>query len=64
VLALPDTIEDVIDELAPYGLVLANAQAVSETLLLSHPIMAPSLECEPQSALAVTAAAGGRGQAH
>jgi acyl-CoA oxidase len=34
-----DTIEDVLDELAPHGLLLANAQAVSETLLLSHPIM-------------------------
>ncbi|MEU8971292.1 acyl-CoA dehydrogenase [Streptomyces monashensis] len=49
VLALPDMIEDVIDELAPHGLVLANGQAVSETLLLSHPILAPGLEYEPQS---------------
>ncbi|WP_245790688.1 acyl-CoA dehydrogenase [Streptomyces monashensis] len=44
VLALPDTIEDVIDELAPHGLVLANGQAVSERLLLSHPIMAAGTE--------------------
>ncbi|MER6385297.1 acyl-CoA dehydrogenase [Streptomyces sp. NPDC001250] len=47
-LALPDTIEDVIDALAPHGLVLANGLAVSETLLLSHPITAPGAERGPQ----------------
>ncbi|MGW1290524.1 acyl-CoA dehydrogenase family protein [Streptomyces sp. NPDC002586] len=39
VLSWHDTIEDVIDDLEPHGLLLATAQAVSETLLLSHPIM-------------------------
>lgn len=40
VLSLPDTIEDVLDELAPHGQLLADAQGVSEELLRSHPIMA------------------------
>ncbi|MFB0617299.1 acyl-CoA dehydrogenase [Streptomyces sp. AGS-58] len=40
VLSWHDAIEDVIDDLEPHGLLLANAQAVSEALLLSHPIMA------------------------
>ncbi|WP_405749185.1 acyl-CoA oxidase [Streptomyces sp. NBC_01411] len=53
-----DTIELVLDELEPHGLLLANAQAVSEALLLSHPIMAADPDREAQPALVVAAAAG------
>ncbi|MEE1737042.1 acyl-CoA dehydrogenase [Streptomyces sp. BE147] len=57
-----DTIELVLDELEPNGLLLANAQAVSETLLLSHPIMAadPDHETHPALAVATGAGVGGR----
>ncbi|MEU9761745.1 acyl-CoA dehydrogenase [Streptomyces sp. NPDC047987] len=57
-----DTIELVLDELEPHGLLLANAQAVSEDLLLSHPIMASDPDHETQPTLAV-AAVGVGGQA-
>ncbi|MGW3197128.1 acyl-CoA dehydrogenase family protein [Streptomyces sp. NPDC001118] len=60
--ALPDAIEDVLDELAPHGLLLVDAQAVSESLLLTHPIMNSVTEGGPQPALALTGA-GFEGQA-
>ncbi|MFF4756940.1 acyl-CoA dehydrogenase family protein [Streptomyces sp. NPDC002514] len=58
-----DTIELVLDELEPHGLLLANAQGISEDLLLSHPIMAADPDCETQSAPTVPAEVGAGGQA-
>ncbi|MYR59094.1 acyl-CoA oxidase [Streptomyces sp. SID625] len=51
---LHNLIEDVLDELAPHVLLLVNAQSVSETLLLSHPIMNTDPERRAQPALALT----------